>query len=195
MLSVAYEGDPRGRPQTSFPFRRPLAWTSATPERALPASPPRAPPPNTAVACRDLYSGRRCRGLLAVRWLQRKRFLAIAIMFVVAVPVAGSMLFASLTSQAALLTATFFAGFLGLGIQSGINVVGAMIYPTSLRLSDRASVMSTALRSLKSCSRQREAQRGGVNTLNTDPPNRVEKAGNSVDRPTVVACHADPVTP
>jgi len=31
------------------------------------------------------------------------------------------------------LTATFFAGFLVLGIQSGINVVGAMIYPTSLR--------------------------------------------------------------
>ena len=32
-----------------------------------------------------------------------------------------------------MLTATFFAGFLVLGIQSGINVVGAMIYPTSLR--------------------------------------------------------------
>jgi AAHS family 4-hydroxybenzoate transporter-like MFS transporter len=32
-----------------------------------------------------------------------------------------------------LLTATFFAGFLVLGIQSGINVVGALIYPTSLR--------------------------------------------------------------
>ena len=29
--------------------------------------------------------------------------------------------------------ATFFAGALVLGIQSGINVVGAMIYPTSLR--------------------------------------------------------------
>ena len=32
-----------------------------------------------------------------------------------------------------MLTATFFAGFLVLGIQSGINVVGALIYPTSLR--------------------------------------------------------------
>jgi AAHS family 4-hydroxybenzoate transporter-like MFS transporter len=29
--------------------------------------------------------------------------------------------------------ATFFAGFLVLGIQSGINVVGALVYPTSLR--------------------------------------------------------------
>ena len=38
------------------------------------------------------------------------------------------------TAQPALLlTATFFAGFLVLGVQSGINVAGAMIYPTSLR--------------------------------------------------------------
>ena len=32
-----------------------------------------------------------------------------------------------------MIAATFFAGFIVLGIQSGINVVGAMIYPTSLR--------------------------------------------------------------
>ena len=37
------------------------------------------------------------------------------------------------TSAAALLASTFCAGFLVLGIQTGINVVGAMIYPTSLR--------------------------------------------------------------
>src|SRR5438034_1161620 len=66
-------------------------------------------------------------------WLQRHRFLAIAIMFAVAVPVVGSIGFAGLTSPTALLVATFFAGFLVLGIQSGINVVGALIYPTSLR--------------------------------------------------------------
>jgi len=66
-------------------------------------------------------------------WLQRHRFLAIAIMFVLAVPVVGAIGFAGLASQTALLTATFFAGFLVLGIQSGLNVVGAMIYPTSLR--------------------------------------------------------------
>jgi AAHS family 4-hydroxybenzoate transporter-like MFS transporter len=65
--------------------------------------------------------------------LQRHRFLAIAIMFVIAVPVVAAIGFAGLTSQSVLLTATFFAGFLVLGIQSGINVVGAMIYPTSLR--------------------------------------------------------------
>ena len=49
------------------------------------------------------------------------------------VPVVGSIGFAGLASQATLLTVTFFAGFLVLGIQSGINVAGAMIYPTSLR--------------------------------------------------------------
>jgi AAHS family 4-hydroxybenzoate transporter-like MFS transporter len=54
-------------------------------------------------------------------------------MFVIAVPVIGSIGFAASTSREILLTATFFAGFLVLGIQSGINVLGAMIYPTSLR--------------------------------------------------------------
>ena len=50
-----------------------------------------------------------------------------------AVPVVGSIGFAGVTSEAALLTATFFAGFIVLGVQIGINVVGAMLYPTSLR--------------------------------------------------------------
>jgi AAHS family 4-hydroxybenzoate transporter-like MFS transporter len=66
-------------------------------------------------------------------WLQRHRFLAIAVLFVIAVPIVASIGFAGLTSPTALLVATFFAGALVLGIQSGINVVGAMIYPTSLR--------------------------------------------------------------
>ena len=66
-------------------------------------------------------------------WLQRHRFFAIAILFVLAIPVIASIGYAGLTSTAALLTATFFGGFLVLGIQSGINVVGALIYPTSLR--------------------------------------------------------------
>jgi MFS transporter, AAHS family, 4-hydroxybenzoate transporter len=66
-------------------------------------------------------------------WLQRYRFLAIAILFVIAVPVVASIGYAGMTSAAVLLTATFLGGFLVLGIQSGINVAGAMIYPTSLR--------------------------------------------------------------
>ena len=68
-------------------------------------------------------------------WLQRHRFFAIAILFVLTVPVVASIGYAGLTSEAALLTATFFGGFLVLGIQAGINVAGALIYPTSLRAS------------------------------------------------------------
>jgi AAHS family 4-hydroxybenzoate transporter-like MFS transporter len=66
-------------------------------------------------------------------WMQRHRFLAIAILFLIAVPVVGSIGYAGLTSTTALLTATFLAGAIVLGIQSGINVCGALIYPTSLR--------------------------------------------------------------
>ena len=66
-------------------------------------------------------------------WLQRHRFWAIAILFVIAVPVVASIGYAGLSSTTALLIATLLAGAIVLGIQSGINVVGAMIYPTSLR--------------------------------------------------------------
>jgi MFS transporter, AAHS family, 4-hydroxybenzoate transporter len=90
-------------------------------------------PSTAALAGTSIQVGGTVGSLLLCGWLQRQRFLAIAIMFVLAVPVVGSIGFAGLTSQAALLTATFLAGFLVLGIQSGINVVGAMIYPTSLR--------------------------------------------------------------
>ena len=66
-------------------------------------------------------------------WLQRHRFFAIAVMFVLAVPAVASIGYAGLTSDAALLAATFLGGFLVLGIQAGLNVAGALIYPTSLR--------------------------------------------------------------
>ena len=66
-------------------------------------------------------------------WLQRQRFLAIAILFAIAVPVVAAIGYAGLSSTTALVIAAFLAGAVVLGIQSGINVVGAMIYPTSLR--------------------------------------------------------------
>jgi MFS transporter, AAHS family, 4-hydroxybenzoate transporter len=66
-------------------------------------------------------------------WLQRHRFFAITFLFVLTIPVVGSIGYAGLASAATLLTVTFAAGFLVLGIQSGINVCGALIYPTSLR--------------------------------------------------------------
>jgi AAHS family 4-hydroxybenzoate transporter-like MFS transporter len=93
------------------------------------------PPATAALASALLQVGGTVGALTLCWWLQRHRFLAIAIMFVLAVPVVGAIGFAGLTSTAALLTVTFVAGFLVLGIQTGINVVGAMIYPTSLRAS------------------------------------------------------------
>ena len=91
------------------------------------------PPSTAALAGAALQVGGTVGALLLCWWLQRQRFLAIAIMFVIAVPIVGSIGYAGLSSTTALLVATFFAGALVLGIQSGINVVGAMIYPTSLR--------------------------------------------------------------
>ncbi|HEY5306344.1 MAG TPA: MFS transporter [Pseudolabrys sp.] len=91
-------------------------------------------PPGTAALAGGLLQVGGTVGSLLLCWLlQRHRFLALAIMFTIAVPVVGSIGFAGLASKEALLTATFFAGFLVLGIQTGINAVGALIYPTSLR--------------------------------------------------------------
>ena len=91
------------------------------------------PPQTAALAGAALQVGGTVGSLLLCWWLQRARFLAIAILFVIAVPVVGSIGYAGLSSTGALIAATFCAGFVVLGIQSGINVVGAMIYPTSLR--------------------------------------------------------------
>ena len=91
------------------------------------------PPATAAIAATLLQVGGTVGALSLCWWLQRHRYLAITFLFVLAVPVVGSIGFAGLTSQTALLTATFFAGFIVLGIQIGINVVGAMLYPTSLR--------------------------------------------------------------
>ena len=91
------------------------------------------PPQTAALAGAALQVGGTVGALVLCWWLQKARFLAIAILFVIAVPVVGSIGYAGLSSTGALIAATFFAGAIVLGIQSGINVVGAMIYPTSLR--------------------------------------------------------------
>ena len=90
-------------------------------------------PQTAALAGAALQVGGTVGALVLCWWLQKARFLAIAILFVIAVPMVGSIGYAGLSSTGALIAATFFAGFIVLGIQSGINVVGAMIYPTSLR--------------------------------------------------------------
>jgi AAHS family 4-hydroxybenzoate transporter-like MFS transporter len=91
------------------------------------------PPSVGAMAGAMIQVGGTVGSLALARWFQRHQFFAIAIVFVVAVPVVASIGYAGLTSTTALALATFFAGFCVLGIQTGINVVGALVYPTSLR--------------------------------------------------------------
>jgi len=93
----------------------------------------KVPQTTAALAGASFQVGGTVGALTLCWWLQRHRFFAIAILFVLAVPMVASIGYAGLTSAAALLTATFLGGFLVLGIQAGINVAGAMIYPTSLR--------------------------------------------------------------
>jgi AAHS family 4-hydroxybenzoate transporter-like MFS transporter len=93
----------------------------------------KVPQTTAALAGALLQVGGTVGALILCWWLQKSRFLAIAILFVVAVPVVGSIGYWGTSSATALLASTFCAGFIVLGIQTGINVVGAMIYPTSLR--------------------------------------------------------------
>ena len=91
------------------------------------------PPQVGALTGAVLQVGGTLGALILCRWIDRRRFFAIAVLFVLAVPVVGSVGWFGISSQASLMIAAFFSGFLVLGIQSGINVSGALIYPTSLR--------------------------------------------------------------
>lgn len=104
-----------------------LSWTPTLLTEA------KLPPTTVALAGASIQVGGTVAALVLCNWFQRHRFLAIAVVFVIAVPVVGSIGYAGLMSQTALLIATFAAGFCVLGIQTGINVAGALIYPTSLR--------------------------------------------------------------
>jgi AAHS family 4-hydroxybenzoate transporter-like MFS transporter len=105
-----------------------ISWTPTILVAAAKASPTVA-----ALTGAGLQVGGTVGALVLCWWLQRQRFLAIAILFLIAVPVVGAIGYAGLSSTTALVIVAFLAGAVVLGIQSGINVVGAMIYPTSLR--------------------------------------------------------------
>jgi MFS transporter, AAHS family, 4-hydroxybenzoate transporter len=92
------------------------------------------PPATAALTSASLQVGGTVGALVLIRWLDRYRFLAISILFLAAVPVVGALGYLGVTStKPVLLAASFLAGFCVLGVQSGINVAGAMVYPTSLR--------------------------------------------------------------
>ena len=92
------------------------------------------PPATAALTSAAIQVGGTVGSLLLVPWLNRRGFFAISILFVIAVPIVASLGYIGTGStRTALLIAAFFAGFCVLGIQTGINVNGALIYPTSLR--------------------------------------------------------------
>jgi MFS transporter, AAHS family, 4-hydroxybenzoate transporter len=91
------------------------------------------PPTTAALAGAMLQVGGTVGALTRCRWLGGRRFFAVTVLFVIAVPIVASIGYAGVTSRSAVIGAAFFAGFCVLGIQSGINVAGALIYPTSLR--------------------------------------------------------------
>jgi AAHS family 4-hydroxybenzoate transporter-like MFS transporter len=104
-----------------------ISWTPTLMSAA------KLPQATVALAGSSLQVGGTVGALVLCWWLQKHRFLAVSIMFVIAVPLVGAIGYAGLTSQTALLVTIFFAGFFVLGIQSAINVIGALVYPTSLR--------------------------------------------------------------
>ena len=92
------------------------------------------PPATAALTSASLQVGGTVGTLLLIGWLNRRQFLAISILLFVAVPVVSSVGYVGVDgSKAGLLLASFLAGFCVLGVQSGINVCGALVYPTSLR--------------------------------------------------------------
>ncbi len=104
-----------------------LSWTPTLLTAA------KLPHETAALAAASLQVGGTVGALILCKWLDRYKFLAISVLFLVSVPVVASIGYWGIGSEAALLTVTFLAGFCVLGVQSGINVVGAMVYPTSLR--------------------------------------------------------------
>lgn len=105
-----------------------LSWTPTLLTAA------KLPPATAALTSASLQVGGTVGTLLLLGWINRHQFKAIAILLLVAVPVVGSIGAIGIGgSQGALLAASFLAGFCVLGVQSGINVCGALVYPTSLR--------------------------------------------------------------
>jgi AAHS family 4-hydroxybenzoate transporter-like MFS transporter len=105
-----------------------LSWTPT-----LLVTAAKLPPATASLALASMQVGGTVGSLGLCWWLQKHRFGAVTIMFLIAVPIVAAIGYAGLASKTALLVTVFFAGFVVLGIQSGINVAGAMIYPTSLR--------------------------------------------------------------
>jgi AAHS family 4-hydroxybenzoate transporter-like MFS transporter len=72
-------------------------------------------------------------GLTLSRPIDRKGFLPVAILFVLAVPVIASIGYVGSVSPLLLMLVLLLGGFCVLGLQFGLNAASAMIYPTAVR--------------------------------------------------------------
>jgi AAHS family 4-hydroxybenzoate transporter-like MFS transporter len=72
-------------------------------------------------------------GLTLSRPIDRKGFLPVTILFVIAVPVIASIGYVGSISTALLMLVLVLGGFCVLGLQFGLNAASAMIYPTAVR--------------------------------------------------------------
>jgi MFS transporter, AAHS family, 4-hydroxybenzoate transporter len=72
-------------------------------------------------------------GLSLSRLIDRKGFLPVTILFVLAVPVIASVGYVGRVSPLLLMLVLLLGGFCVLGLQFGLNAASAMIYPTAVR--------------------------------------------------------------
>jgi MFS transporter, AAHS family, 4-hydroxybenzoate transporter len=72
-------------------------------------------------------------GLTLSRPIDRRGFLPVTILFVIAVPVIAAIGYVGSISSALLMLVLLLGGFCVLGLQFGLNAASAMIYPTAVR--------------------------------------------------------------
>lgn len=87
---------------------------------------------HAAIATSLFQIGGTIGGLAVMRPLDRIGFGPVALLFLISLPVVGSIGF-TVTHQPLLMVMAFLAGFCLLGLQFGLNVASALIYPTSFR--------------------------------------------------------------
>lgn len=91
-------------------------------------------PPGRGVLALTIFQlGGTCGGIALSRMVDRRGLQPIYFMFMLAVPVVGSIGYFASGSALLLMVAAFLSGFFVLGLQFGLNATPGMIYPTSCR--------------------------------------------------------------
>src|SRR5690606_13097091 len=100
---------------------------------APPAALPTLPASTGVLALTVCLAGGTCGGLALSRLVDKHGLAPVCVMFVVAIPIVGSLGYITIAAPDLLLAASFVAGFCVLGLQFGLNATPGLIYPTSCR--------------------------------------------------------------